>query len=71
MGFVLLTLLVYCVVFNWFVRLRSVSCAQCCQCLWIVHSWLHVRFSLAFNIVLLIWHKNDNDGVQIEKQYDK
>jgi hypothetical protein len=25
-----------------------VLCTQCCQCLWIVHSWLHLRFSLTF-----------------------
>ena len=26
---------------------RPVSCVQCCRFLWIVHSWLHLRFSLA------------------------
>ena len=25
-----------------------VLCAQCCQCLWTVHSRLHLRFSLTF-----------------------
>jgi hypothetical protein len=25
-----------------------VLCAQCWQCLWIVHSWLPIRFSLTF-----------------------
>jgi hypothetical protein len=25
-----------------------VLCTQCCQCLWIVHSWLPLRFSLTF-----------------------
>ena len=29
-----------------FLCLRSVSFAQCCICLWIVHSWLSLRFSL-------------------------
>ena len=27
---------------------RSAVCTQCCQFLWIVHSWLPLRFSLAF-----------------------
>ena len=25
-----------------------VLCIQCCRCLWIVHYWLHLRFSLTF-----------------------
>jgi hypothetical protein len=29
-----------------------VLCAQWCQCLWIVHSWLHLRFSLTFIFIL-------------------
>ena len=31
-----------------FVCLRSVSCTQCCLCLWIVHYWLPLRFSRTF-----------------------
>jgi hypothetical protein len=38
-----LILLVFSIVF--FFRL---SCAQCCLCLWIIHSWLSTRFSLTF-----------------------
>ena len=29
-----------------FVCFRSVSYAQCCLCLWVIHSWLSLRFSL-------------------------
>ena len=40
-----LIFLVFCVVFwvSWFSY--CVLCAQCYQCLWIVHSWLSLRFS--------------------------
>ena len=31
-----------------FVCLRPVFCDQCCQCLWIAHSWVLPRFSLTF-----------------------
>jgi hypothetical protein len=31
-----------------FVCLRSVSCTQCCLCLWIVHYWLPLPFSRTF-----------------------
>jgi hypothetical protein len=31
-----------------FCYLRPVSCAQCCQFLWIFHSWRSLRFSLTF-----------------------
>jgi hypothetical protein len=32
-----------------FVCLPPVSCVpKCCQCLWIVHSWLLLRFSLTY-----------------------
>jgi hypothetical protein len=30
------------------VYLSCVLCDQCCQCLWIVHSWLPLQFSLTF-----------------------
>ena len=38
-----------CVVMCFFLVLSS-SCvrARCCQCLWILHSWLSIRFSLTF-----------------------
>ena len=51
-----------CVLFS----LSFVLSAQCCQCLWIVHSWLSLRFSLIFmsynslideHIVILNIHK--------------
>ena len=34
--------------------LSRVLCAQCCQCLWIVHSWLILRFSLNFYSMYLL-----------------
>jgi hypothetical protein len=44
-GSVLLIFLVFCVEFLFS---SCVLCTQCCQCLWIVHSWLLLRFSLTF-----------------------
>ena len=35
---------IYCVVFFSF----HILCTQCCRLLWIVHSWLPLRFSLTF-----------------------
>ena len=43
---VLLNFLVFRVVFRLFSS--CILCAQCCQCLCIVHSWLPLRFSLTF-----------------------
>ena len=31
-----------------------VLCARCCQCFWIVHSWLHLQFSFIFIYMLYI-----------------
>ena len=31
--------------------LRRVLCTQCCQCLWIVHSWLRLWFSVTLILV--------------------
>jgi hypothetical protein len=28
--------------------LSCVLCSQCCQCLWIAHSWLPLPFSFTF-----------------------
>ena len=51
-GSVLLLFWVFCVVcsffFLFFACLRYVSSTQCCQCLWIFHSWSLLRFSLTF-----------------------
>jgi hypothetical protein len=33
--------------------MSCVLCTQCCQCLWIVHSWLLLRFPLTFIYYLL------------------
>jgi hypothetical protein len=33
-----------------------VLCSQCCQFLWIVNSYLSLRFSLAFVYTILFWH---------------
>jgi len=46
--YVLLIFSVFCVVFYCFVCSRSLTCGQCCQFHWIVHSWLPFWFSLAF-----------------------
>jgi hypothetical protein len=35
-----------------FACLRSVSCLHCCPCLWIVHYWLPLRFSLIVYFLL-------------------
>jgi len=45
-----LQLLVFCVVIlvYLFSCPHSVSCAQCCLCPWIFHSWIPLRFSLKF-----------------------
>jgi len=45
----LLIFLVFCFVLCWFFFYLSSSCVlctQCCQCLWIVHTWLPLCFSL-------------------------
>ena len=47
-GSMLLIFLVFCVVLVFFVSSSCVLCNQCCQCLWIVHFWLLLRFSLTF-----------------------
>ena len=54
MGHVLLTCLVFCVVLNCFVYFCSMSCAQCCFGLRIVHSWIDVMY-LVF-LLLLHFH---------------
>jgi len=53
-GVILLTSPVFCVAL-WFYLLllvfyfwSCVLCIQCCQFLWIIHSWLLLRFSLTF-----------------------
>jgi hypothetical protein len=38
----------YCVVFLFCLSSSCIVCAQCCQYLWIVHSWLLIRFSLTY-----------------------
>ena len=43
LGSVLLIFLAFCVVI--FPLFVFASCTQCCQCLWITHSWLPHRFS--------------------------
>ena len=44
-----------------FVCLRPVSYVQCCQSLWIVHSWLLLRFSLMF----FLQHQTTNELLQL------
>ena len=39
---------VFCVVFLFCLSSSYVLCNQCCQFLWVVHSWLLLRFSLTF-----------------------
>jgi hypothetical protein len=38
--------------FCFFLSSSCVLCTQCCQCLWIVYSWLHLRF---YFIVVQCW----------------
>jgi hypothetical protein len=38
-----------------------VLCAQCCHCLWIVHSWMPFRFSLTFIFYIEIKHNYRKD----------
>ena len=49
---------VFCIVFR-----HSVSCSEGCLCLWTVHLWLPIRFSLAFLYkyihVVLFFYKNN------------
>jgi hypothetical protein len=49
-GSVFLIFLVFCVVF---LSCLSSFCSQCCLCLWIVHSWLLLRFFLTFIYMIL------------------
>jgi hypothetical protein len=30
-----------------------VMCTQCCQCLWIIHSWVPLRFSLDCHFLIV------------------
>lgn len=55
--FVLFNLLISCVVCLCLVCLRSVWCAKCCPCFWIVHSWLS-RFSLTFFLLKISSYEN-------------
>jgi hypothetical protein len=34
-----------------------ILCSQCCQCLWIVYSWLPIRFSLTFIYMVLLFEQ--------------
>jgi hypothetical protein len=69
---VIMTIYVYVflLVFLCFVCLRSVLCSQCFLCLWIIHSRLSLRVSLAFNnidvphdIRYYKWIKGDNTEI--------
>ena len=44
--------------------LSCVLCAQCCQFLWIVHSWLPLRFSLTF-ICITLKHGRESRQVHV------
>jgi len=46
---------ILCCVFVFYLSSYCVLCAQCCQCLWIVHSWLSLRFSLTFRTPPMPW----------------
>ena len=53
MSFTCSSSLVFYVVLFWFVCLRPVSCvANVCVCVWIVHSWLPLRYVLSFTIII-------------------
>jgi hypothetical protein len=55
-----------------FVCLRYVSCVQCCPCLYIVHSWLSLRFSLTLinnvQIISVIFFKATSDFLLINME---
>ena len=53
-GFVLLIFLVFCVVF--YLSSLCVLSTQCCQYIWIVHSWLPLPFSLPFIMLLVFFY---------------
>jgi hypothetical protein len=42
-----------------------ILCAQCCQCLWIVHSWLPLRFSQTFISDIFITVKYNSEPVNL------
>ena len=65
-GSVLLIFLVFCAVLWFYLSLSCVLCTQCCQCLWIVHCLLPLRFSLAFILVLL---KEDMNRAHIQAKH--
>ena len=46
---------ILCCVFLFCLSSYFVLCTQCCQCLWIVHSWLFLRFSLALIYKICDW----------------
>ena len=53
MSFTCSSSLVFYVVLFWFVCLRPVSCvANVCVCVWMVHSWLPLRYVLSFTIII-------------------
>ena len=39
--------------FIWFQSSSRVFCAKCCHCLWIVHSWMPIRFCLTFFFTIM------------------
>ena len=55
--YVWLIILVFAAVFPLFLFvLRSVLCVKCSLCLWIVHSWLRLQFSLTWiGLIFLCW----------------
>ena len=52
---VMVIVLVFCVVFLFCLSSSCILCTLCCQFLWIVHSWLSLRFSLTFIYSISVW----------------
>jgi hypothetical protein len=51
------------------VYLCCVLCVQFCQCLWIFHSWLPLRFSLAFILCWFIIHQYNGVYCLVRKDH--
>ena len=60
-----------CNVFLCFVFLRSVSCDQCCPCLWIVHSAVLFQFSLTHEELSIFSSKENSKTVSIKALMNK
>ena len=51
---------ILCCVFYFFLSSSGILCTKCCQFLWIIHCWLHFRFSLTVTYIIIVMLRNDN-----------